>query len=164
MIKRLIVALVVALPLLASAQSKFGVVNVEELTRAMPEYAKVQEEIAAINTKLTEEAKGLEAEIQKKYDEFQALAPDTPDAIKQRRQQEIEELAQKYQQFRATANQNLSHQTEILVAPVQQKVQRAIQTVGEAGGFTFIFYNEMPIFTGKDVIDVTPKVKTELGL
>ena len=164
MIKKIIVALFVAIPFLASAQAKFGVVNVEELTRSMPEYTKVQEEIATINNKRQEEAKGMESEIQKKYDEFQALSPDTPDAIKQRRQQEIEELAQKYQQWRASANQNLQQQTELLVAPVQQKVQRAIQAVGEAGNFTFIFYNEMPIFTGKDVIDVTPKVKTELGL
>ena len=41
---------------------------------------------------------------------------------------------------------------------------KAIQSVGDEGGFTFIFENMMPVFTGKDVTDITESVKTRLGV
>ena len=50
------------------------------------------------------------------------------------------------------------------MAPVQEKVVKAIQTVGAEGNYTFIFENVMPLYSGSDVTDVTPLVKTALGI
>jgi outer membrane protein len=103
-------------------------------------------------------------ELEKKYTEFQGLAADTPETIKQRRIQEIQEFEQKIQQFLATAQQDLQRQQEKLMAPIQQKIQTAIQAVGSENGFTFIFPDAMPSFVGADVQDVTPLVKAKLGI
>ena len=40
----------------------------------------------------------------------------------------------------------------------------AIQSVGAEGNFTFIFENVVPLYTGSDVVDVTPLVKAKLGI
>ena len=40
----------------------------------------------------------------------------------------------------------------------------AIQSVGDEGSFTFIFENQIPVYVGKDAVDVTPLVKTKLGI
>ena len=69
--------------------------------------------------------------MEKKFGEYQALAADTPESIKERRMQEIQELDQKMQQFRATVSQDLSRQQETLMAPIQEKVRQAINTVGK---------------------------------
>ena len=89
---------------------------------------------------------------------------DTPQTIKDRRVSELQELDQKMNQFRATASQDLQHQQEQLMAPIQQKVMTAIQTVGAEGEYTMIFENNAPIYVGKTVEDITPLVKAKLGL
>ena len=47
---------------------------------------------------------------------------------------------------------------------VQEKMLNAIQSVGAEQGLTFIFPTGMAYYQGADVIDVTPLVKTKLGI
>lgn len=161
-----LLAVLVALPLCSQAQSKFGIVNVEPILRDHPDFAAAQREIESVIAKYHKEDSVLQAEIQVKYDDFQKLGNDanTPQAIKDRRMQEIQDMAAKYQQFQQSAQQDVARQQEQLFAPVQLKVNNAIQAVGEQGGFTFIFTREIPVFVGKDVIDVTPEVRKQLGI
>ncbi|HRF68259.1 MAG TPA: OmpH family outer membrane protein [Muribaculum sp.] len=165
MIKKFLLAIFVALPMLAVAQApKFGVVNTQVIIEAMPEVKAAQEKITESSKKYEDEFKKLQEEMEKKFGEYQALAADTPESIKERRMQEIQELDQKMQQFRATVSQDLSRQQETLMAPIQEKVRQAINTVGKENSMTFIFENILPVYTGTDVQDVTAKVKAKLGL
>lgn len=165
MIKKLLVAIMIALPMCVAAQApKFGIVNVNNVFEAMPDKATAQTTLETASKTYEDEFKKLTDELEKKYTEFQGLAADTPETIKQRRIQEIQEFEQKIQQFRATAQQELQRQQEQLMAPIQQKIQTAIQAVGSENGFTFIFPDAMPSFVGADVQDVTPLVKAKLGI
>lgn len=165
MIKKLLVAIMIALPMCVAAQApKFGIVNVNNVFEAMPDKATAQTTLETASKTYEDEFKKLTDELEKKYTEFQGLAADTPETIKQRRIQEIQEFEQKIQQFRATAQQELQRQQEQLMAPIQQKIQTAIQAVGSENGFTFIFPDAMPSFIGADVQDVTPLVKAKLGI
>ena len=164
MMKKVLLALCVALPMLASAQSKFGVVDTQVILEAMPEVKTAQDQVVASSKKYEDEYNKLQNDIQKKFEEYQALSADTPETIKDRRMQEIQELDQKMQQFRNTATQDLQRQQETLMAPIQEKVRTAINSVGKEHNMTFIFESAMPIYTGTDVTDVTPYVKTKLGI
>ena len=163
MIKRLLLAIMIALPMSVFAQ-KFGVINTQALMETMPEMKTVQEQMEASAKKYQAEFDKLQEEFKKKYDEFQALEESTPQTIKDRRMQEMQELDAKIQQFRETALQDQQRQQQQLMAPIQEKVMKAIQSVGDEGGFTFIFENMMPVYTGKDVTDITESVKTRLGV
>lgn len=163
MIKKLLLAVMVALPSMAFAQ-KFGVINTETLMQNLPEMKEVQTQFEAASKKYEDEFQNLQGEFQKKYTEFQNMEETTPQTIKDRRIQELQELDQKIQQFRQTASQDLQRQQEQLLAPIQQKVRTAIQSVGAEGSFTMIFENMIPLYTGSDVIDVTPLVKAKLGV
>ncbi len=165
MIKKLLLAIMIAFPMCVVAQApKFGIVNVNSVFEAMPDKATAQTTLETASKTYEDEFKKLTEELEKKYTEFQGLAADTPESIKQRRIQEIQEFEQKIQQFRATAQQDLQRQQEQLMAPIQQKIQTAIQAVGSENGFTFIFPDAIPSFVGADVQDVTPLVKTKLGI
>ncbi|MBR6640547.1 MAG: OmpH family outer membrane protein [Muribaculaceae bacterium] len=165
MIKKLLIAIMIALPMCVVAQApKFGIVNVNTVFEAMPDRVDAQTALETASKTYEDEFKKLTDELEKKYTEFQSLAADTPETIKQRRIQEIQEFEQKIQQFRATAQQELQRQQEQLMAPIQQKIQTAIQAVGTENGFTFIFPDAIPSFVGADVQDVTPLVKTKLGI
>lgn len=158
-----VMAVTMLLPALAAAQ-KFGTIDVNAIFTAMPETTAAQTQLQEVSKKYEAEYKKLEEEVNKKVQEFQALAADTPQSIKDRRQQEIQELAQKVETFQNTASQDMQRQQQQLMAPIQQKIQDALKAVGQEGGYTFIFENGMAAFQGSDVVDVTPAVKAKLGL
>lgn len=165
MIKKLLLAVAVALPMLATAQ-KFGTINVDEVFAAMPETKAAQDEIAAASKVYEDEYAKLNEEMQKKFAEFQALQNDasTPQSIKDRRLQEMNDLDQKAQQFAATAQQDLQRKNQQLMQPIQEKLVKAIQEVGANNGFLMIFPAGVAAYTATEVVDVTPLVKTHLGI
>lgn len=163
--KFLIVALLVA-PMCMLAQTKLGSVNTQEILSLMPELTSIQNQLNEVSKKYETEFQALREEFDKKYSEYQSLAQDTPESIKQRREQELAELQQKIQQFQQVAGEDIQRQQQTLFAPVQEKVTTAIQAVGSENGFTFIFDLSMPtiLYKGKDAVDVTPLVKQKLGI
>ena len=163
MIKRLILAFLIALPSMAFAQ-KFGVVNTESVVSALPEYKEMQATYEAAAKKLQDENDNLREKVQKELNEYQTIPEDTPNSIKERRTQELQELDQKIQQFSLNAQNELQQTQQRLLQPIMERVRTAIQTVGQEGSFTMIFENTMPVYTGTDAVDVTPQVRTKLGI
>lgn len=167
MFKKILLAVAVALPMFAAAQtSKFGTVDVQVILQAMPETAAMNTQLEEASNKYQEEFNKLQEEFNKKYTELQTLDKDTttPQSIKERRMQELQELNEKVQQFRQTAAADLQRQQETLMKPIEERLRTAIKAVGQENSFTFIFQSEIPLYTGTDVVDVTPMVKTKLGL
>ena len=165
MIKKFLLAICVAFPMLAVAQApKFGVVNTQEVLDAMPDVKKVQEQIAAASKKYEDEFGKLREQMDREYAEFQKLDPSTPEPIKQRRQQEVQALYQKMEQFQMTASEDLRRQHDTLMAPVISKVSSAISAVGKEKGLTFVFESTLPLYSGADVVTITPDVKKSLGI
>ena len=167
MLKKLLLALLVALPISAAAQ-KFGTFNFDEVITAMPEITEMQQQLTDASQKYEAEFQKLQDELNKLYTDYQAIQndPTTPESIKERRLQEIQDRAQKVEQFRQTATQDLQRLQEQLLAPIQQRVNDAVKAVGQEGGFTFIFPLEpsLILYSGADVVDVTPLVKAKLGI
>lgn len=167
MFKKLILAILVALPVSAAAQ-KFGTVQLDAVFSAMPESTEMQNTLNEASKKYETEFQKLQEEVNKLYTDFQTIQNDanTPDAIKERRMKEIQDRASKVEEFRQTATQDLQRQQEQLMAPIQQKINDAVKAVGTEGGYTFIFPQEpaLILYQGAGVTDVTPAVKAKLGL
>lgn len=167
MIKKFLLGLLMALPLCAMAQApKFGVVDVEAILPNMAEFSEAQTKLAAASKTYEDEYAKINEELQKKYAEYQELDkdPSTLNSIKERRMQDIQELDKKAQQFAQTAQQDLQRQQAQLMQPIQEKMMGAIKAVGAENGFTMIFPEGAAAYTSTDVIDVTPMVKTKLGV
>ncbi len=166
MFKKILLAIAVALPMSAMAQ-KFGVVDIEAVFTAMPETTAMQTQLQETSKKYEDEFMKLQEEVNKLYADFQTIQEDanTPASIKERRLQEVQDRYAKVQQFRETAQQDLAKLEQQLSTPIQQKLTDAIKAVGAEGGYTFIMPNEgLLLYTGSDVTDVTPLVRTKLGL
>ncbi len=167
MLKKIIIALLVALPLSAAAQ-KFGTVDIDQVISAMPEVAEMQSQLTESSKKYEAEFQKLVEELNKLVTEFQAIQDDanTPQTIKERRMQDIQERQTKVEQFRNTATQDLQRQQEQLMAPIQAKMTEAIKAVGQEGGFTLVFPADpgLVLYQGADVVDLTAAVKAKLGI
>lgn len=166
MIKKILLAIMIALPMCAMAQTKIGVINADSIFQIMPETAQALNQLKEKSKVYETEIQKLETELQKKSLELDSLAndPNTPDAIKQRRLQDAQDLYAKAQQFKQTAEQDVQKQQQQLIAPIRQKIMEAINAVGKENGFTAILPEGVAIYTGSDVVDVTPLVKAKLGL
>lgn len=168
MIKKFFLAIAVMFTMSFAAQAqKFGVVSADEILQAMPEFTEIQTRLAEASKQYEDEYGKLQEELQKKYAEFQELQQDasTPQGIKDRRLQELNELDRKSQQFVQTAQQDLQRQQVQMTQPVQEKLMQAIKSVGANGNFVMVFPAEVPFYIdAAQVTDVTPLVKAELGI
>ena len=148
----------------ANAQ-KFGHVNAQEIMQAMPETTKAQAEIEALAKQYDEDLKSMQAEIQKKAEEIEKLPADTPANIKERRQKDVEEMFQKYQQIASDNQQALNKAQQEKLQPIQKKLIDAITAVGQEGGYVYIMQIGTALYTSSTLsTDVTAQVKAKLGL
>lgn len=164
MFKKILLAIMIAIPAFGFAQGRFGVVDVNAIFEAMPETATMKTQLDETTKKYEAEFQRLQEEFKREYDAFQALEESTPQAIKDRRVQTLQELDNKIQQFRQTASQDIQRQQEAAMAPIQEKIINAIKAVGDEGNYTFIFENAVSAYTGNEVVDVTNLVKSHLGI
>ncbi|MBQ7382608.1 MAG: OmpH family outer membrane protein [Paludibacteraceae bacterium] len=161
--KKLIIAVLLALPIIASAQ-KFGHINTQELFAEMPEVAQVKLKMDTIQSQYENQLASMNEEFQKKVQDYQTQEATMAEAIKQIRQQELQEMQQRIQLFYQTAEQDIQKKQQELLAPVHEKMTKAIKTVGEREGYTYIFDSAAMVHIGADAVDATPAVKKELGI
>ena len=165
MLKKLIIAIMCCLPLTLVAQSlKFGTVNTAEVLAVMPERADAEKQLQDLTKRYEDEFMKLQEDFQKKYQEVQALGDSVPETIKMRRYEELQTMDQRIQSFRQVAEQDLAKKQEELFIPIQQKLMEAINAVGSENGFTYIFDANAAYYKGVGNEDVTPLVKTKLGI
>lgn len=166
MLKKLFLAAMIAAPACLFAQNKIGSVDSQEVFKLMPEVQTAQTTLQDVSKKYDTEFQALQTEFNNKLKEYQNLAKDTPESIRQRREGELQELQTKIENFQQVAGQDLQRQQQQLMAPIQEKIMTAIKAVGDENGFTYIFDLAAPsiVYTGKDAIDITPLVKTKLNL
>ena len=161
--KKIIIAMMLVLPLAVSAQ-KFGHINTQELFAQMPEVNQVKLKMDTINNQYETQLAMMQEEFQKKVQDYQAQEATMADAIKQIRQQELQEMQQRIQLFYQTAEQDIQKKQQELLTPVHEKMTKAIKAVGEREGYTYIFDSAAMVHIGSDATDVTPAIKKELGI
>lgn len=161
--KKLILALALALPMIASAQ-KFGHVNTEELFAQMPQMATIKLKLDTIQSQYENQLAMMQEEFQKKAQEYAAQEATMADGVKKIRQQELNEMQQRINVFYQTADQDIKKSYQDLVAPIHEKMSKAIQAVGAKEGYTYIFDSAAMVYIAPDAIDVMPAVKKELGI
>ena len=149
----------------ANAQAKFGHVNTQEIIQAMPEYQKAQTEIKALQDQYEADLKSMQDELTKKGEAFDKEQATLPDNIKQRRQQELQDMYTKIQQSFQDNQQALQKASGEKMQAIQTKVLDAIKAIGQAGGYVYIMENNsLPYISTTLSTDVTAQVKTKLGL
>ena len=167
MLKKITLLVVMfVLPLGAMAQAKFAHMNSQDVIAVMPDFTKAQADIDALSKQYQKEMETGQAEFQKKYQEFLAQGDSLPRNIAERRQKELQEMAQRQEQFQQEAYQSLQKAQQDSMAPIYAKLDQAIEAVGKSEGVVYIFdLARTPIpFVGAQSVDVTAKVKAQLGI
>lgn len=166
--KRILLIVAAMLPLMVMAQARIGIVNSQQLFDLMPEKAAAEAQLKTLSERYHNEYLMLQREFDKKYADYQTIAADAtmPETIKERRVQELQESDKKMREFERRAADDIAAQRKALTQPIANRVQAAIRTAGEQGAFDLVLDTAVtPVaYAGPATIDITPMVKTILGL
>ncbi len=162
--KKFIIAALLILPMSMFAQ-KFAHVNTETVIKALPEYTKAMDEVQKMSKDYQDELARMEAELKTKSEELEKNPP-TVDTIRQRKEQELQDLYNRMQQFYQTSQQDLQKAQQEKMQPILTKVQNAIKDLGVAGGYVYIMDTSsgIPFISETLSTDVTNQLKTKLGV
>ena len=159
--KKIILMLMLLAPMAMTAQ-KFGKVNTQTIMQSMPEVSKANGELEAQQKQYANDLQAMQNELQRKSEEYQKNQS-TMNATKQKETEtELQNMYNKIQQTYQDNQKALQDKSNELMQPILTKVRNAINAVGQAGGYTYIFEEGAAIFTGANVKDVTSEVQAKL--
>ena len=160
-----IIAFLFALPFLAEAQHKvkFGHLDLEEIYDVMPGKDTLDDIFKEYRASLEAEALAMQKEVEAAYTEYQQKQQTYSPAQAKIKQDEIQKMYQKLQEFSATANELLDDKKEELIMPFQTRIIEAAETVGREEGYTYIF-NAAALSYGAESENIADKVKAKLGI
>ena len=159
--KKLVLMLMLLAPMTMMAQ-KFGKVNTQTIMQALPDVAKANGELEALQKQKDNELKAMQDELNRKLDEYQKGQSTMNATAKQQKETELQGLNQKIQQAYKDGQQELQKKSNELMQPIVAKVRAAIDAVGKAGNYTYIFEEGAAIYTGSNVVDVTKEVQSKI--
>src|SRR3546814_8859562 len=79
----------------------------------------------------------MQKDLQSKFEAYQKEQATLADAVKQSREQEMQDLNQRIDQFQLKSQQDMQKKREELMSPILEKVQAAIKTVADANNYTY---------------------------
>ena len=151
----------------AAAQTvKIAHVNTNDVMNAMPDKAKAEKSLEKYYNELQDQLKVMYTEYQNKLQDYQANAETMSNLVKQSKEKELVDLESRITAFQGNAEQEFEAKRAELLAPLLEKIQNAINTVGKEKGCTYIIdiATGTAVYIGTDAVDVTKDVKAKLGI
>jgi outer membrane protein len=147
------------------AQLKIGYVNSQKMILTYPEaieaQKKFQQEVDAVDKELKQMEQGLIA----KQQEFNQQSILLSEKKKQEKQQEMQDLYMRLQQYRQDKQNELAQRQDDLMKPILDKMDAAIQKMGVEQGYDYIFDSlQGNILYAQKKYDLTDKLLEALGV
>lgn len=150
---------------MAQKTIKLGHINSNELMQIMPGRDSAQAVLQAEVTELEETLKSMQAEAEKRYNEYVAGQAGWTELIRQTKQREIQDMAARIQEFQENAQKQLQDREAELLKPLIDRAKKAIEDVAREGGYTYILdAGSTTVLYSQDSDDIMPQVKKKLGL
>ena len=133
----------------------------------MPEFEEAQKNLEAFGKDLQEQMEQIQVEFNNKLADFQKNQATMAASVKQMRQQELEQLQQRFSEFQQIAQQDFQKKETELIEPVQKKANEAVNKVAKAAGYIAVFNTSVPslaYFDEAQLTDIAAAVKKELGI
>ena len=165
--KKLFILIAAILGVSTVSAQKFARINLQEVVVAMPEFTEAQKNLEAFGKDLQEQMEQIQVEFNNKLADFQKNQETMAASVKQIKQQELEQLQQRYAEFQQIAQQDFQKKEAELLEPVQKKAQEAVNKVAKANGYLAVYNTSVPslaYFDEAQLVDIAPLVKKELGI
>lgn len=165
--KLIILFFIIAAPIAADAQLRFGYFSYSATLRAMPEYAVMEADMADLKAKYDAEMKRAEDEFNAKYETFLEEQRDLVPSILHKRQVELQEMMDKNVEFKHEAARLLEDARKDACAPLRQKLNDTVRKIGQERGYILVVNTDGDACPYIDVSageDITPRIKELLNI
>ncbi|MBO4341171.1 MAG: OmpH family outer membrane protein [Bacteroidales bacterium] len=163
--KRLFVIALASLMALSAGAQKIGRVNFNELVMLMPEMDSARETISASQKEAEETYSAMVEEYQGKLSQYQQKNASWTAAIKESKEKELIDIQNRIQEFQQNITQELQQQQAQLMAPINEKANKAVKEIAKAKGLTALFDASQAIyFDDEAVVDITADARKALSI
>ena len=150
---------------MAQKNTKIGHINSNDLMQIMPGRDSAQTVLQGEVAELEETLKSMQAEAEKRYNDYVANQAGWTELIRQTKQREIQDMATRIEEFQQNAQKQLQEREAELLKPIIDRAKKAIADVAKEGGYTYIFdAGTAAILYDEGGDDIMPLVKKKLGL
>lgn len=145
------------------AQTKFGVVGVDEVFTVMPEVFKADSQLVALQAELNKMYQDEETDLNKAIEKFYKDSATMNASLKDIKRKELQDRVLTHSKKQEQFNKMLDEEKEKALKPLRAKLMKTIQDVAKENGYTHVAYKEqLIVFPQAD--DITDKVKKKLGI
>lgn len=123
----------------AQENAKLGYVNSGKLLEKIPGRDTLEQKLRDYRKGLEDQVESMITEYRSKLQNYQENSESMSDLIRQSKESELQELEQRIQNFRQTADADLQDKQSELFNPLLEKAQKAIEKVAEENGYTYVF-------------------------
>ncbi len=147
----------------AGSGPKVGYVKSLEILSLLPEIKEADKKLEGFARSKESTFRSLAEKYQTGMVELQERGMLLSQADQEKKVQELQALEGQLQQMQANSQSDLGLERERLYAPIMAKVDSIIKVLGKEEGFAMI-YDGSALVYGDSLYDVTPLVKTRLGI
>jgi len=145
---------------------KFGHIDLQALVQVMPERVTAETEFNNFQSELEDVLGEMQKDYQQKLTELEQLGEDASEIRRNAKTTELQELAQRIQNYQLTAQQQLQQKQAELLSPVFDKAEAAIEEVAKEQGLFYVFDvgSKVVLYKSNQSVDILPMVKQKLGI
>lgn len=164
--KKLLLGAVMAFGILsASAQTKIGYINTDELMSIMPEAAKINADLNEYQASLQQQGLALKVELDKKVEQYNLDSSKLSSSMKEIRRDELVKLYSRLQNYDQEAQEKAQQYAQAKIGPIKIKALDAIKAVAKEKGYTYVLDEATSALLVMPPGDnLLPAVKTKLGI
>jgi outer membrane protein len=156
-------ALMLIVTCLGSAQSKIGWINSKAIMEKLPEAQDAQKQIDNLVTEWQNELAKMQNDWQKKYQEYDKKKLILTDQLRAESEKELQDLDKKIADFRSKKfgqNGELFTKQNELMKPIQNKIFKVLQEIAQEDEYDYIFdkSGDILLMYTNDKYDLTDEV------
>ncbi len=149
---------------------KIGYTNVEYILSNLPESKQIQADLKDYQQQLSTQLESKTKDFQAKVADFQQNMENMIPEVRADKEQELQNLRQSIEKFNNDAQTSLQRKQGELLQPAFDKIQKAIDEVAKANGYTHVLNSGQPdvglniILYAKEEYNISDLVLKHLGI
>lgn len=148
--------------------TKIGYADVDYIFSQMPEAKQIDADLKSLQAQLKNQIDTKYADFQKKLKDYQDNINTMLEAVRTNTERELQQMQQNIQKLQEDAQTTIQSKQTALMAPVYDKVGKAIEATAKENGFTFVLNQQIGgldvILYGDEKMDISDLVLKKLGV
>jgi outer membrane protein len=145
---------------------KFGHIDLNALIQIMPERAAAESELSNFQKDMEDVLSEMQQNYQAKLKELEQLSQDVSQIKRDVKIDELQNIQQRIQNYRITAQEQIQEKYEELLKPIYDKAMEAIGEVAKERDLIYVFNvsSNVLLYKSNQSIDILPYVKQKLNI